>query len=128
MVRSGPGAGLGGGFAQSIAAVTLRNTIVALNFNSIASVRDDISGAVVASSSFNLVGDGTGSSGITNGVNSNKVGSGATPIDPLLGPLMNNTGPTFTHALQASSPAFNMANNATCAPDFANSVSHSCSA
>lgn len=109
------GAGAGGGVAQNTAAVTLRNTIVAGNFNSTAAVRDDISGAVVASSSYNLVGDGTGSSGITNGVNNNQVGSGATPINPLLGALANNGGATQTHALQSGSPAINAADNATCA-------------
>jgi Ca2+-binding RTX toxin-like protein len=107
-------AGQGGGFAQSTAAVTLRNTIVAGNFNSTASVRDDISGSVISSSSFNLIGDGTGSTGLVDGVNSNQVGAGATPIDPLLGPLTNNLGPTETHALQSASPAIDAANNATC--------------
>ena len=85
------------------------------NFNSIVSVRDDISGTVVASSSYNLVGDGTGSVGLTNGVNNNQVGSGASPINPQLGPLADNGGPTFTHALLPASPAINTANNATCA-------------
>jgi hypothetical protein len=108
------GAGTGGGFAQTVAAVTLRNTIVAANTNS-GTVGDDISGAVVASSNNNLIGDGTGSAGITNGVNANQVGSAATPIDPLLGALADNTGPTFTHALLAGSPAINTADNATCA-------------
>src|SRR5262245_34909174 len=108
------GAGAGGGFAQNTAAVTLRNMIVAGNFNSTAATRDDISGAVVASSSYNLVGDGTGSSGITNGVNNNQVGSGVSPINPLLGALANNGGSTQTHALLAGSPAINTANNATC--------------
>ena len=42
------GTGAGGGFAQNTAAVTLRNTIVAPNFNSTAASRDDVSGAVVA--------------------------------------------------------------------------------
>ena len=31
--------------------------------------------------------------------------------DPLLGPLANNGGPTFTHALPVGSPAINMGNN-----------------
>ncbi len=108
------GSGTGGGFAQDLAAVTLRNTVVALNFNSTAATRDDISGALVAASSYNLIGDGTGSSGITNGVNNNQVGSGGSPINPLLGALANNGGPTETHALLGGSPAINTANNATC--------------
>ena len=34
-----------------------------------------------------------------------QIGTPAAPIDPLLGPLANNGGPTLTHALQAGSPA-----------------------
>ncbi len=108
------GAGAGGGLAQNTAAVTLRNTIVAGNFNSTAATRDDVSGAVVASSSFNLIGDGTGASGISNGVNNNQVGSGASPINPLLGPLTNNGGTTETHALLTGSPAIDTGSNALC--------------
>jgi uncharacterized repeat protein (TIGR01451 family) len=33
------------------------------------------------------------------------VGSNASPLDPQLGPLQDNGGPTFTHALLAGSPA-----------------------
>ena len=106
------GTGVGGGIAQNTAAVTLRNTIVAGNFNSIASVRDDVNGALVAASSHNLIGDGTGSSGLTNGTNNNQVGSSGAPINPLLGALGNNGGVTQTHALLAGSPAADRANNA----------------
>lgn len=35
--------------------------------------------------------------------------------DPLLGPLANNGGPTWTHALLATSPAIDVADNITCA-------------
>ena len=94
--------------------MTLRNTIVAGNFNSTAATRDDISGALVAAGAYNLVGDGTGSSGITDGVNNNQVGSGAAPINALLGPLAANGGATSTHALLAGSPAIDTADNATC--------------
>jgi CSLREA domain-containing protein len=34
-----------------------------------------------------------------------QVGTPASPIDPLLGPLQDNGGPTLTHALQPGSPA-----------------------
>jgi hypothetical protein len=109
--------GAGGGFSQgSATTVTLRNTIIAGNFNSTAATRDDISGAVVAGSSFNLIGDDTGMSGITNGTNNNQVGSGASPVNALLGPLANNGGPTETHALLTGSPALDSANNATSPP------------
>ena len=43
--------------------------------------------------------------GFTNGVNGDIVGTFDSPIDPLLGPLQDNGGPTFTHALLPGSPA-----------------------
>jgi hypothetical protein len=50
--------------------------------------------------------------GLSNGVNGNLVGSAAAPIDPLLGPLQDNSGPTITHALLPGSPAIDAGNNA----------------
>jgi hypothetical protein len=35
-------------------------------------------------------------------------------VDPLLGPLRNNGGPTWTHAIGPGSPALDAGNNATC--------------
>jgi len=105
------GSGAGGAFNQGTETVTLRSTIAAGNFNSTAATRDDISGAVVAGSSFNLVGDGTGSSGIANGVNSNQVGTGASPINAMLNPLGNEGGPTLTHRLLTGSPALDKGNS-----------------
>ncbi len=99
------GAGAGGGLAQNTATLTLNNTIVSGSYNSLPAVRDDISGAVTAGSAYNLVGDGTGMSGISNGVNNNLVGSGGAPIDAKLLALGNNGGTTSTHALDNGSPA-----------------------
>ena len=96
--------GNGGGLdVTSIA--TLRNTIVAQNT---AATGNDIFGAVVPTSDYNLVGDGNGSSGLIDGVNGNQVGFYGT-IDPLLDPngLQDNGGPTQTIALLAGSPALN---------------------
>jgi hypothetical protein len=59
----------------------------------------------------NLIGDGTGSTGFVNGVNGDMVGTAANPIDPRLGPLANNGGPTQTHALLAGSPAIDHGDN-----------------
>ncbi|MDB5391628.1 MAG: hypothetical protein JWM11_7274 [Planctomycetaceae bacterium] len=42
-------------------------------------------------------------------------GAGALAIDPLLGPLADNGGPTSTHALLANSPAIDRGSNATAA-------------
>ncbi len=65
---------------------------------------------VIGSASNNLIGAGD-RSGLTNGVNGNQVGSLAAPLDPLLGPLADNGGPTFTHALLAGSPAIDAGSN-----------------
>jgi predicted outer membrane repeat protein len=89
--------------------IRLENTIVAANTADDGS--PDVAGAIV-SGGYNLVGDGTGSTGLTNGANSDQVGTGGSPINPQLGPLQNNGGATDTRALLSNSPAINLANNA----------------
>src|SRR5207249_7364866 len=64
-----------------------------------------------------LIGDGSGASGLSDGTNGNQVGSASSPIDPLLGPLQNNGGPTQTMALLPGSPALDAGDN-TAAPPF----------
>jgi hypothetical protein len=87
----------------------LHDTLVAGNFRGatdvLYSIRDDVFGALNQGGDYNLIGDGTGMSGLSNGVNGNLVGSASAPIDPLLGPLQDNGGPTQTMALLAGSPA-----------------------
>jgi Calx-beta domain-containing protein/Big-like domain-containing protein len=46
-----------------------------------------------------------GSSGFTNGANGDQVGTSGSPLNPQLGPLADNGGPTRTHALLSSSTA-----------------------
>ncbi len=58
-----------------------------------------------ASRGYNLIGQADGSTGITNGVDSNLAGSTNAPINPRLGPLQMNGGSNFTHALLFGSPA-----------------------
>jgi hypothetical protein len=58
----------------------------------------------------NLIGDSTGSSGFDAG--GDQAGTAMHPIDPLLGPLQDNGGPTFTMALLPGSPAIDAGNNA----------------
>ncbi|MBP8294747.1 MAG: DUF11 domain-containing protein [Burkholderiales bacterium] len=60
---------------------------------------------------FNLIGINSGHT-ITNGVDNNQVGTAVTPLNPLLGPLASNGGPTQTRALLAGSPAINAGANA----------------
>ena len=56
---------------------------------------------------FNLIGAADGSAGFTNGIHADQIGSVTSPIDPLLGPLQMNGGPTPTQALLPGSPAIN---------------------
>jgi hypothetical protein len=63
----------------------------------------DLLGAFT-SNGYNLIGLDDGNTGFTDGVLGDIVGSG-TPLNPLLGPLAYNGGPTFTCALLAGSPA-----------------------
>jgi hypothetical protein len=65
----------------------------------------------VTSAGHNLIGDGTGSN-LHAGVNGNRVGTSSRAIDPMLGPLQNNGGPTLTRALLLNSPARNTGSNA----------------
>ena len=100
---TGNSSGAGGGVYGSGVA-TLLDTLIA--GNSDASGQPDTS--IAATGSNNLIGDGSGLGGITNGTNGNQVGTGANPIDPKLDPagLLTNgsTGPK-TLALLRNSPA-----------------------
>ena len=84
---------------------TLGNTIVAGNTGG------DVSGALDPAGDHNLIGNGAGMTGLTDGANGNHVGTAATPIDPMLGPLQDNGGPTFTKALLPGSPAIDVGAN-----------------
>ncbi len=77
-----------------------RNTIIALNTSADG---PDVKGALT-SEGFNLIGNDSGAT-ISPAQSSDQIGTPASPIDPLLGPLQNNGGPTFTHALLPGSPA-----------------------
>ncbi len=82
--------------------VTMRNTIVAQN-----AVRDLV--GQFASSGHNLIGDTTEAGGFDE--------TDILNVDPLLGPLADNGGPTMTMALLPGSPAIDAGDN-TDAPDF----------
>ncbi|MEP6947128.1 MAG: FG-GAP-like repeat-containing protein [Acidobacteriota bacterium] len=84
-------------------AVGLLNTIVAKNS---APAAADFEGPVNGFSQFNLIGDGTGMTGIANGSLGNQIGSAADPIDPKLNTtLALNSGSTLNFALLTGSPA-----------------------
>ena len=105
--------GEGGGIwdLNAVYSVTqLRNTIVAGNSGQSA---PDFSMNLV-SLGHNLIGDGAGGNGYDE---SDLVGTSNSPIDPLLGPLEDNGGPTYTMALQCGGPAIDAGDN-TDAPDW----------
>ncbi len=80
-----------------------RNNIVAENT---ALAGADVFGTYVNATN-NLIGVGEPSTGITNGVNGNLVGSTGSPLDPGLAALADNGGFTKTRSLLETSPAIN---------------------
>jgi CSLREA domain-containing protein len=100
----------GGGIFHG-GSLRLVNSLVAQNGAPTGADVLQVAGASL-SARFSLIGDGSGS-GITN-TNGNQVGTSGSPIDPKIGPLANNGGPTRTHALLAGSPAIDAASSADC--------------
>ena len=84
----------GGGLATGAGQIKLRNTIVARN-TAIGAPFPDLSGNVT-SNGYNFIGNSKGGSIVA--TTGDQVGSEAAPIDPLLGPLQDNGGPTLTRA------------------------------
>jgi CSLREA domain-containing protein len=82
--------------------VNLRNTIIAGNSDISAAPIGTAPncGGTLISQGNNLIGDLTGCHYVAGG-------GDKTNVKPLLGPLANNGGSTFTHALMAGSPAIN---------------------
>lgn len=97
--------GLGGGGIrqEGTAQVNVRNCIIALNTGP---AGPDFQGTATSLGN-NLVGDGSGSINLVNGVNNDQVGNAGSPIQPLLALLLNNGGKTRTRALLTGSPAIN---------------------
>jgi len=110
-------AGTGGGlFHVAGGTFNIRSTIVALNLVGFGGNGPDAFGASFSSQGHNLIGDGTGSNGFTQGVSGDIVGTSANPIDPKLGPLQNNGGLTQTMALNAGSQAIDHGDNSILPP------------
>ena len=102
----------GGLFDYGIAGshFTIGSTLVTSN-TAVGTGPDVISNptAPFISSGYNLIGKTNGSTGL--GINHDQVGSIASPLDPKIGPLQNNGGATFTHALLTGSPAIDQGNS-----------------
>jgi hypothetical protein len=82
---------------------------VALNS---ATAGPDFDGTGGGGSGHNLIGDATDSSGFS-ATHGDLLGTSAHPLDPHLGPLQDNGGPTPTLALLPGSPALNAGDNGT---------------
>lgn len=94
--------------------IEVGNSIVAGNISTAsdtnASTGRDLQGDFL-SLGHNLIGVAPAASDFTHGVDGDLVGTAASPVDPLLGPLANNGGPTRTHALRYGSPAIESADS-----------------
>jgi CSLREA domain-containing protein len=94
--------GRGGGIYGSGGTVTLKNTIVAANAQDSpgSDLHPDLSGPILGNAT-NLIGDRTGCTGTAG------LGSDIVDPDPGTGPLQDNGGNTWTHAIRPHSPAYN---------------------
>lgn len=106
-------ASTGGGVLMAIGpVVSLGNTIIASN--TITFSTPDLNGSPApvspVSLGHNLIG--INNSALVNGVNGDIIGSSASPVNPMLGPLANNGGVTQTHALLPGSPAIDAGDSA----------------
>ena len=104
----GNSATAGGGIYSDVTgtSLALSNSIVANNTG------DDIYGMITSPSAYNLIDNGSGITNLTQLNPSNLIGTTANPLNPGLGPLANNGGPTQTMALLPDSPAINAGSNA----------------
>lgn len=106
--------GVGGGIYAFSPAI-VRNAVIAKNVDlNTFELSPDVAGSV-STLGDNLIGDNSGSAAAFPAGNPNAngdiVGTGAAPVDPLLGPFQNNGGETDTRALMLNSPARNAGNN-----------------
>src|SRR6266851_1271421 len=100
------GQGMGGGLSFNMGTLRTRNTILAGNMAQ--TTARDLSGNL-GSLGHNLIGNSTGGSGFD--------ATDLLDVNPRLGPLQDNGGPTLTHAPLEGSPAIDAGDN-TDAPEF----------
>lgn len=90
------------------AVLNVKNTIIAANLELQGRGGEDVFGSVT-SQGYNLIGTNKGA--VIASQPTDQIGSAISPIDPVLGPLQDNGGPTFTHALLSGSPARDKGNS-----------------
>jgi len=104
--NNGAGNAQGGGIYDNGGHVTIRNTILAGNS---AGVGPEYYGlGTLTSGGFNLIGKTNDSTGW---VATDLKGSSAVPLNPLLSPLQDNGGPTYTMTPLPGSPAIDAGNS-----------------
>jgi hypothetical protein len=116
--------GCGGGGLSTFGTTTVLNTVIAGNSTTTAGPDVGVFGnGVLISQGHNLIGKSDGSSGFTNGVNGDQLGSIAMPLDPKLeldqmgNPFLKaNGGPTKTIALLSGSPAIDAGDDTVFGP------------
>ncbi|MCA1626300.1 MAG: carboxypeptidase-like regulatory domain-containing protein, partial [Acidobacteria bacterium] len=123
-ITNNTGTGAGGIEQGSNGTLNFGNTIVAGNNETVGSGSDEIvyNGGTITSAGGNLVGDEPGDSTSIGLLDIAYQPSDKQNVNPLLGPLQNNGGPTPTHALFVGSPAVDgglnaLANNAGLSTD-----------
>ncbi len=102
---TGNSANTGGGIANFGAAATLNNNIVALNTGVSGT---DLFGGTPYTGTYNLIGNSDDSTGLN--TPTNQWGTTGIELDPLIGPLQNNGGPTFSCAPRFNSPVLDQGN------------------
>ncbi len=107
--RAGNPAGstAGGGINAQGGEVEIRNSILAGNLDRTETNPGDDCSGTVTSLGHNIIGDE--SECTITAATGDLIGTGASAIDPKVGPLADNGGPTQTHALLAGSPAIDSA-------------------
>ena len=80
--------------------VELHNVLIGANADDL-----DFEGHIKPGSSYNVIGSGSRQVGLTDGVDSNQVGTAASVLNVGITALNDNGGPTPTHALRETSPA-----------------------
>lgn len=91
----------GGGIYGTV--LECQNTIIAGNSTSAGGSGAPDCKGTIHSLGYNLIGNGSGC--IITPAAGDQIGTALAPIDPRLGPLQDNGGPTQTHLLLAGSPA-----------------------
>lgn len=94
----------------------IRNTIIAQNtattFGADIGETNEGGGSTFSPDyDYNIIGNATGVTGVTNGVDNNQAGSTGSELDPMLQALASNGGGTLTHAILAGSVAVDTGNS-----------------